>query len=430
MTRRYRTADQNWVRERNLAIVLNYLWEAGGSMSRAQLTEISGLNKSTIGNLLAQLQAWGLVKELGTSNVGPGRPGVILDLNPDAGRIIGAEIGVDFISVVLTDVRARVVWRRKVDLLDDESRVQAQMLSLAESLVQQAVDETRATGQRLFGIGLGVPGLVDRASGTLLFAPNMGWRDVPLRALWAHFGVPVIVENEANAAALGELMLGVARQVDHFIHLSAGVGLGGGLVIDGKVYGGVGGFAGEIGHMTLVADGPQCACGNRGCWETLIGPTAIVARVRQAAALGQTPGLMARPEVQGNVRAIHMPQVLEAAAAGEPAVLHVLDEVGRYLGIGIASLLNALNPRLIVLGGVLSLVGPFLLPRAQQEVDARALAVARSGVNIVLSAFKSDACVMGGVSLIIRDILSNPTAWQPQPMTAVPWPSAVVSAMV
>jgi predicted NBD/HSP70 family sugar kinase len=109
-----------------------------------------------------------------------------------------------------------------------------------------------------------------------------------MRDMWRRFGVPIIVENEANAAALGEHMLGVTRRVDNFIYLSAGVGLGGGIVIGGKLYGGVGGYAGEVGHMTLVPDGPQCNCGNRGCWETLVGPTAILERVKQFAGEGRT----------------------------------------------------------------------------------------------------------------------------------------------
>ncbi len=413
MPSRYRTADQTWVRERNLSIVLNYLWEAGGPIARARLTEISGLNKSTIGSLLTQLEAWGFVRELGTQNVGPGRPGMLIDIAAEAGRIVGVEIGVDFISVVLADLKAHIVWQRKIDTNGVVRASQAQVLAQAEALVREALQQASAGNQRVLGIGLGVPGLVDHATGTLLFAPNLGWRDVPLREMWrAAFDVPVIVENEANAAALGEKMLGAARQVDNFIYLSAGVGLGGGLVVDGRLYGGVGGFAGEIGHMTLVPDGPQCNCGNRGCWETLIGPTAITERVRQAAALGQTPRLLALPGVGGEASAIRMQHVLAAAEQGEPAVLHVLDEVGRYLGIGIANLVNTFNPRLVVLGGILSLAGPYILPRAQQEVKVRALAAAREALCIELSAFGFDACVMGGVSLIVREVLGNPTSWR------------------
>ncbi|CAG0930325.1 N-acetylglucosamine repressor [Thermoflexales bacterium] len=410
--RRYRTGDQNWVRERNLSIVLHYIWDAGGPIARARLTEIAGLNKSTMGNLLTQLQAWRFVHETGLVNVGPGRPGVMIDIDPGGGRLIGAELGVDFISVVLTDLKANVVWRRKIDT-NGSARQQAEVITLTEKLFQEAIDETHLTGQRLLGIGVGVPGLVDHATGTLLFAPNLGWSNVPLREMWQRFGVPVVIENEANAAALGEHMIGVAKHSEHFIYLSAGVGLGGGLMIDGKLHGGAGGYAGEIGHMTLTPDGPLCACGNRGCWETFVGPTAILDRVRQAAQEGRTPILMALPEINGDANAIRMQHVFEAAARDETTVRQVLDEVGQYLGIGIANLLNAFNPSLVVLGGVLSLAGPYILPRVRREVEARALSAARTNVQIKLSAFKFDACVMGGVSLIVREILNNPSAWKP-----------------
>jgi glucokinase-like ROK family protein len=410
--RRFRTGDQNWVRERNLSIVLRYIWDVGQPIARARLTEISGLNKSTMGSLLMQLQGWGFVREMGTVNVGPGRPGTLIDIDPDGGRIIGAEIGVDFIAVALADLKANIVWRKQLDT-DGAAQPQAELVALAERLFQEAIDEVHLTGQRLLGIGVGVPGLVDRATGTLLFAPNLGWYNVPLRALWQRFGVPVFIENEANAAALGEHLLGAARHVTDFIYLSAGVGLGGGLMIGGELYRGAGGYAGEVGHMTLLPDGPQCACGNRGCWETLIGPAVILDQVRAAAHAGRTPILLALPEVMNDPRAIRLPHVLEAAARGEEAVRYVLDEVGRYLGIGIANLLNAFNPSLVVLGGVLSLAGPYLLPRARREVESRALVTARSSVEIKLSAFEFDACVMGSASLVLREIMNNPAAWQP-----------------
>jgi glucokinase-like ROK family protein len=413
--RRFRTADQNWVRERNLAIVLNYLWEARQPVSRTHLVEASGLSKATVGSLLAQLQSWGLVKESGVSDPRPGRPSVLMDINDEQGRLLGVEIGVGFVSVVTTDLKANVIWRRKVETQNDPSASgQARLLAQAEGLIEEAITETTRPGSRLYGMGVGVPGLVDHATGTLLLAPNLRWTNLPLREIWRRrFGVPVIVENEADAAALGERMLGVAQNRDNFVYLSAGVGLGGGLVVDGKLYGGAGGFAGEVGHMTLVPDGLECNCGNRGCWETLVGPAAIIRRLRQAAAEGDAAGLLAL--CGGDVDAIRMEQVLESAAQGEPAVLQALDEVGYYLGIGIANLVNAFNPSLVVLGGVLSLAGPYILPRAQEEVAKRALAAAHRDVTITLSAFRFDACVMGGAALVLREILNNPAAWQPQP---------------
>lgn len=422
MKRRYRTGDQIWVRERNLAIVLNYLWEAGQPVSRSYLVEMSGLNKSTVGSLLAQLQSWGFVKESGRSEPRPGRPGTLIDVNPDAGRLIGVEIGVDFISVIVTDLKTQTIWRRKVETDSQGALSQTQILEQAEGLIHEAIEATGCE-RHLFGIGVSVPALIDHATGTVLFAPNLKWSNVPLCDQWQkRFGVPVIVENDANAAALGEQMLGVAKQVDNFVYLSADIGLGGGLIIGGKLYGGRGGFAGEVGHMTLEPDGPPCNCGSHGCWETLVGPVAIVRRVRQAAAEGRTPNLLALAEVNGNVNAIRLEHVLDAAAQGEPAVLEALNEVGRYLGIGIANLVNTFNPSLVVLGGVLSLASPYILPRAQQEINTRAMAAARQDVQIAWSAFKFDACALGGVTLILREILNNPTTWRPKSTSPDPQP--------
>jgi glucokinase-like ROK family protein len=419
MKRRYQTGDQNWVRQRNLAIVLNYLWEAGQPVSRSYLVEVSGLNKSTVGSLLAQLQLWGFVTETGKSEPRPGRPGTLVDINPEGGRLIGAEIGVDFISVIVTDLKTQTIWRQKVETDSQLPLSQAQILEQAEQLVHKAIEAT-ASENRLLGIGIGVPALIDHATGTIIFAPNLKWSNVPLRDKWQeHFGVPVVVENDANAAALGEQMLGAAKQVDNFVYLNAGVGLGSGLIIGGKLYGGAGGFAGEVGHMTLEPDGPPCNCGNRGCWETLVGPVAIVRQVRQAAAQGATPKLMELGEVNGKVNAIRLEHVLHAAAQGEPAVLEVLNEVGRYLGMGIANLVNTFNPSLVVLGGVLSLAGPYILPRAQQEVDARTLAAVRERLQIIWSAFKFDSCAIGAVTLILREILNNPTLWQSRGNTSI-----------
>jgi glucokinase-like ROK family protein len=379
------------------------------------LVEISGLNKSTVGSLLAQLQSWKFVKDGGRSEPRPGRPGVLIDVNPDAGCLIGVEVGVGFISVVVTDLKVQPIWRRKVETDSEIPLSQTQILELAERLVHEAI-ETMMYERHLFGIGVVMPALIDHATGMVLFAPNLKWNNVPLRDQWQkRFGVPVIVENDANAAALGEQMIGVAKQVDNFVYLNASVGLGAGLIVGGKLYSGAGGFAGEVGHMTLEPNGPRCNCGNCGCWETLVGPVAIVRRVREAAAQGCTPTLLALGEVNGNVNAIRLEHILHAAAQGEPAILDALNEVGRYLGIGIASLVNTFNPSLVVLGGALSIAGPFVLPRAQEEVKARAMPAIRQNVKITWSAFRFDACVIGAVTLILREILNHPTAWRPKP---------------
>jgi glucokinase-like ROK family protein len=430
MKRSYRTADQIWVRQHNLAVVLNCVWEADAPISRTHIVEMSGLNKGTVGSLLTDLEKWGFVKESGVSDPRPGRPAALMDINPDGGRVIGAEIGVDFISIILTDLKAQVIWSRKIESTGVAfARNQDWVLQQAEALVHEAIRWASHYPCRLLGIGLVVPGLVDHHSGTLLFAPNLQWRNVPLRDMWRQrFQMPVIVENDAKASALGEQMLGVAKQVDSFIYLCGGVGLGGSFVIDRKLYGGMGGFAGEVGHMTLDPNGPMCNCGNRGCWETLVSPTAIIQRVRQEVIEGRTPNFFMDPDISGNPDRIRMKHIVQAAIQGEPVVLKALDEVGRYLGIGIANLVNMFNPGLVVLGGVLSLVGPYILPRARQEIEQRAMAAARQSVEIKISIFKFDACVIGGVALIIQKILNNPAAWHSKQTIQVPFDNRLMIA--
>ncbi len=431
MKRRFRTGDQFWVRERNTAIVLNYLWEAGQAVSRTHLVEASGLTKSTVGSILSQLESWGFVRETGMSGLRPGRPGVLVDMDAKSSHMIGVEIGVGFVAVVAANLKGQVIWRGRIELPDQvpPRQDQAGVLQKAERLVREAISAT-ALGSRLLGIGVTVPGLVDHATGTLLRAPDLKWTPVPLADLWQkRFNTPVIVENDANAAALGERMLGVARQVDNFFYLYADIGLGGAIIIGGELYGGARGFAGEIGHTTLVPDGPPCNCGNRGCWETLIGPVSIVRRVRQAVNEGRVPSLISFAGTHSDVEAIRMEHVLDAAAQGEPAVLEILQEVGHYLGIGIANLVNAFDPGLVVMGGVMSLAGPYILPCAQQEINARVLLPARQGVQVNLSAFKFDCCVMGGVALVLRQILTNPAAWRPRPADVAENKESLTSAL-
>ena len=289
MPPRYRTADQNWVRERNLSIVLRYIWEAGGPIARARLTEISGLNKSTIGTSAGAIAGVGLCARNRHAECGAGPPrradrhqsGRRPHRSARRSALISSR------SCWLICARTSCGGARLIPTARSSNQDSAQVMAQAEAVVREAIQQAQAGGHRVLGIGLGVPGLIDHATGALLFAPNLGWRDVPLRDMWrALWRARDRRERGQRSGAGRDACWAWRRQVDNFIYLSAGVGLGGGFVIDGKLYGGAGGFAGEIGHMTLVPDGPQCNCGNRGCWETLIGPTAIIDRVRQAAQAG------------------------------------------------------------------------------------------------------------------------------------------------
>jgi N-acetylglucosamine repressor len=404
LAKRYRTGDQALVREINLSIILNCLREAS-PFSRAQLAEITGLNKTTVSSLVRELIDRQFVREIGFDSSGGGRPAVLLELNPNAGCIIGMEIGVDFILAILTDFKAQVLRRHREDT--DQAEGQEAILAKALDMVRQTLAVGKSTHNPVLGIGIGVPGLVDVSSGTLLFAPNLKWRDVPLRKVFSgEFDVPVFVDNDANVAALGEKYFGAARHSKDFVYLSIGVGLGGGIVLDGQLYRGIGGYAGEVGHMTIMSDGERCNCGNCGCWETLVSQTAVVNRVRKTVEAGNASQVSQL--VNGRLERISIPIIIEAAEEGDEVARQTLEETGVYLGIGIANLINAFNPELIIFGGVMSLASNYLLPAAEKTLKERSLAWPRRMARVMASSYGPDACVMGGVALVLHDILSRP----------------------
>jgi glucokinase-like ROK family protein len=398
------TADQVLVRKLNTSLILDCL-RTRGPLSRARLSAVTGLNRSTVSSLVNDLLEEHLVREIGLEPAGRGRPGMLLELSPDGGCAVGVEIGVDFISVVLTDFVAQILWRQRIS--SDPEDGQGVIVERAEAIVRAALEIGKDRGLRPLGIGVGVPGLVDVQQGSLVFAPNLHWRDVPLRQMWTQrFNLSVFVENEANAAALGEYYFGVARDVQSLIYLSAGVGLGGGIIIKGKLFRGSGGYAGEVGHMTMDPNGEPCGCGKRGCWETVVGPRAIVRQVREA--LETNAESQIRTLVQDDLESIDVDVVVRAAQAGDHVARKALEEVGVQLGIGIANLVNAFNPEMVVLGGALSLASTFLLPVIEEAARKHALAQPYDIVKVAVSAHGADACVVGAVALVLDEILREP----------------------
>lgn len=403
MSRQFRTGDQTLIRELNRSIILNQL-RTGSPLSRADLAAITGLNKTTVSSLVEELLLHDFVREIGPNASAGGRPAVLLELNPDAGCIIGVEIGVGYLNVVLADFRASIRWRRQVSF--PVSLDQRHVMSRLVTLLRQAVRQSQRMGTRLLGMGISLTGLVDVASGTGIFSPNLGWRNVPVRQLLsAKFDVPIFVDNDANAAALAERYMGAAQSVDNFVYVVANVGIGVGIVLGGQVFHGATGYAGEAGHVTLDPNGPLCHCGNRGCWERLASQRALIQRVQKAIQAGQSSSISAMSEGSNG---LSLQIVLEAARQGDAVVRRALEETGEYLGIGIANLINTFNPDLVAFGGMLSLAEEFLAPVIQRAVSQRAMSGPREVAQFVVSTFKSDACVMGGVALVMHDILSHP----------------------
>ncbi|NIM92804.1 MAG: ROK family protein [Anaerolineales bacterium] len=407
---RLRTGDQTLVREINLALILDNIRELG-PISRAGLAELTGLNKTTVSSIIQELIDGEFVHEVGLASSGIGRPAVLLEINPNAGVIISAEIGVDFISTIRTNFSPEVLWEQQEPIRPEMGQRAIILRTLA--LLHDAVESSGSSKGDIFGMAVGVPGLVDQTTNVLLFAPNLGWRDVPLaRILRDDFhGVPIFVDNEANLAALGEYYFGVAQGCEDVLYISAGVGLGGGILRNGVIFRGKTGVAGEFGHMTMDPNGELCNCGNRGCWETQVSQRSVFHQIKSKINAGQESILPVM--LEGDLEGLNIPTVIEAATEGDKVVLQVLDGVGHDLGVGIASLVNALNPDLVVFGGILSLAADFLLPTAKIELEKRALEWNRSATKILPARYGFDACIMGGVATVYQKVLAYPggAAW-------------------
>lgn len=404
-----KTIDQALVREANLSLVLrNIHYQA--PISRARLAVVTELNKSTVSSLVENLLLRGLVHEVGVDSKGTGRPATMLEINPQVGGVIGAELGVDFVAAALMDFTGQVLWRQKIKA--DPSEEQAKTIHQALELVDEAIGRCRDLGLRVLGLGLAAPGTVDLQEGVMVFSPNLRWHDVPLRKIFSeHTGLRVFIENDANAAAVAEHLFGVMRQVKDFLFVYIGVGVGGGLFLNGKLYRGYNGYAGEIGHIaTMTGEHDElCQCGNPCCWETYANQQAVAREVQAALKAGRAsriPELMAG---QGEA-ALTLGIIRQAAEAGDDAAIGAFDKVGRSMGLGIAGLVNIFNPEKIVIGGALSAAGDYLLPAVREVVSQRALNDVLKRTDVIPSVFGDDASLFGAVAIVVEDIMWNPSS--------------------
>jgi glucokinase-like ROK family protein len=328
----------------------------------------------------------------GESVSGGGRPARLIEFNDASAAYLGIHFGVRATTVAVADARGNIRLMRGRPSMRGEP---ARSLRALSSLVAEALQAAKVPRARLQGAGATVPGLVDQESGVCVLAPNLGWRDFPLReALAQDLGVPVVVNNITQAAAVAEGRVGAARGARSFVWVYVGSGVGSGIVIDGRVFYGQRGFSGEIGHCPVVDDGPLCACGRRGCLETVASSMALARAAEVAVDGGQQTLLATMP------RPLDASSIAAAAREGDAVARQILTQAGEHLGRGISYLLNVLNPEMIVLGGSVAQAGEDLLREVRASVARHAL-VPR-GVAIVPSALGDRAELTGAVLLAME----------------------------
>ena len=281
------------------------------------------------------------------------------------------------------------------------------ILNVIDGVMTDTMNETGAARQDFIGIGAGAPGPLDREKGIVVVAPNLGWKDFPLAdRISKRFGIPVTLDNDANCATVGEWWLGAARGGTHVVGVTIGTGIGGGLIIDKKLYHGASDVAGEIGHTTIDVNGRYCKCGNYGCLEAYASGPAIATRAREALIREDTASMLPAM-VDGQLDRITAETVYDAAKKGDGLANDIVRDTARYLGAGLATLLNVINPDVVVIAGGVTRAGEALFGPLRTEVRRRAFNPAVEAVRIVPAELPGTAGVVGAVAVFKMDRLGT-----------------------
>ncbi|MCU0698947.1 MAG: ROK family transcriptional regulator [Myxococcaceae bacterium] len=394
--RAHQKSDASAVRLHNITLVLRTV-QAEVQISQADLARRLGLARSTVLAIVDDLLELGLLKEQGHGVSGGGRRPMMLTLDDVAYHLVGVDIGATHVTVVVMNLKAEVLARqhRAFGTREDPKGT----LALVEELIGRVLSESRAGRRQVVGIGVGVPSPVDlRTPGFVSPVVMPSWAGVDIAGrLQGRFGVPVRVENDANLGALWEARWGHGANVGTLAYIKVATGIGSGLVIDGRIYRGARGVAGELGHLPIDSSGPLCVCGLRGCLNTLIGTHNLLER--------------AKGKGKGKRRFEVLDDLLDAALAGDAVATGTIEYAGRQLGLGVAMLLNLFNPALVVVGGDIVRTGDLLFAPLRETVSKNCFSENFSHVHLVASRVGESATARGAATLLFDEAIESPASF-------------------
>lgn len=421
MTKPY--AQQRDARQQNASALLRDLWY-NPRLSKASLAQRNSVTKATVSVICSDLSALNLIREVGQDKSGVGRPGNLLELNPDARAAIGVEISTNYVEALLVDFAGKPVWKHTVPVASKSS--QAAILSLGEALIIDATAQAKARDLPLLGAGVSVPGSVDIDQCRVIDSPALGWRNFELRDVWeTRFGLPVRVENRARAAALAENLNGSAQGAHNFVYVSIGTDIGSSvdsaMMINGEMFRGAHGLAVDAGHLVLDPEGEMCSCGQRGCWQAMadVGREVPLARARLEAGEPSVLQTLAAGEYAAlEHRAIH-----QAALEGDPLAVDVARSILLQHALGIANLVYLFDPELVVVGWASAVLAPEFRARMAaimerpdlsflEDVRRRLACRQMAAPEIRFAAHGADVGALGGAMLLISEFLRYPPVYE------------------
>jgi len=382
------TGNSKFLKAYNEAGILDLI-RTGKALTRADLSKATGLSPTATGVIVSALIEKGYLHEIGSGESKGGRKPVLLELKPDSYYSIGFDIDVDSIYYIIMDTTGRVIYEnsRVLKLPAPDAAIPALLSCMEEITESFSIDM-----DKLLGIGISVPGIVDAATQKVVLAPNLGWENVDLCAmLKARLDLPVYIENEAMASAICENWIGACQEVSNFVCINIRSGIGAGIFTGGRPYKGAGGSAGEVGHIVVEGNGMKCGCGNSGCLETIASTGRIVEKARKTA--GQN--IISSIDGMDDTKEISFTYIVEAARAGNAEMMGLLDDAAGYLGTVLSGIVNTLNPSKIVLGKDFTKYGDLVMDLIRGVVDRKALRRPAANVELIVSEIGERSSTLG-----------------------------------
>lgn len=385
--RTHQTWNHHVVKKGNKSLVLDKI-KYNSPISRASVASQVGLNKGTVSSLVNDLLEEHLIYESGPGESSGGRRPVMLLFNEKAGYSIGIDLGVNYLLGVLTDLNGNIHTEKQITFKNlNYEEIEIKLFETIEYLLKSTPESPHG----VIGIGVGVPGIVDKDDNILL-APNLNWRNINLKeVLEERYNLPIIIENEANAGAYGEKNFGAGKDFENVIYVSAGIGIGVGLILNDSLYKGSNGFSGELGHMTIQAGGAKCRCGNEGCWELYASEQALV---RQAEKLDIPSDMQ---DLEG---------LVTLAESGNDEIIALFEQTGDYLGIGINNIINIFNPQQVIIGNRLAYSEKWLKDSLNKRISNQALWFQQNDLQIDFSELSTRSTALGVAAFSIENFLS------------------------
>lgn len=383
--------------------VINII-RSNGPIFKAEISRITGLSIPTIMKMTDDFIKKGLIREIGKGESSGGKPPQLLEFVHDSSYIIGVDIGTTNIITVMMDLSAGIICKHEIP---------TGVKDPPEDIIKRVIDSidiviinSKIDNRKILGIGIGMPGLLDVEAGRVVFSPDFKWENVDVVGpLKKKFKATIIMDNVTRAMAMGEKLFGLGKGIDNFMCINLGYGIGSATIINGELYSGSSGSSGEFGHMTLEKNGPLCDCGNYGCLEALASANAISNKAKFFLERGEKSLILEL--AGGNPEAIEAKTVFDAAKQGDALALEIVNEAVEFIGIAIASIINFMDPELIILEGGVSRAGDILTEGVHKVVGRRQMKYAGKHTRIAISELGANAAAIGAASFLLKRLIES-----------------------